>query len=150
MKLTIDVENIRRGDKIRLERDKVIVGSPLAIEYEARRDGDNWGYTSNHGLEYFLLERPVVLPTEPGWYESDTYPLSKGCAPYHLTEGGDWFVGASTAVSPEIAAHVLPLRKLGTERDIANKVLDELSSEYDSGFITTTSMIANARNKYNQ
>lgn len=60
----IDVNEIRIGDKIRVE---FAGGEHTAVEYPARFTGD-WGVPKDWNLgrgTYYLLERPVVVPTLP-------------------------------------------------------------------------------------
>ena len=78
----IDVEDIRKGDRIRYEYPKET--SHIAHEYIAIRDGDLYGTVGQN----YLMERPYVLPTEDGIYvRADSSIPYYNWHPYHLVDG---------------------------------------------------------------
>lgn len=63
----ITVDEIRKGDLIRLERPGGVPGEGtgmVAVEYIACRDGDCYREPGGR-VSYYLLDRAVVLPTAP-------------------------------------------------------------------------------------
>lgn len=57
------------------------------------------------------------LPTEPGYYESEKYPLIEGRNPYYLSPRGGWYEvfggGSSASREPSQMAAFAPLHLLG-------------------------------------
>ena len=72
----IDAADIRKGDKIRFEHADSDRPSVTAFEYNATKDQDR---ATNNGGQYYLLERPYVLPTEDGIY----MPVFNTSLPYY-------------------------------------------------------------------
>lgn len=70
----IDVNDIRKGDKIRYEYSEH--SANIAHEYTAMKDGDFWVLSEG---QHYLMERPYALPTEDGIY----MPLFNASLPYY-------------------------------------------------------------------
>ena len=101
MSTPIKREDIRKGDRIRIKN-----------EFTSDRD---YGINPNDNATYELIERPMVLPTAPGYYESEFFPVagsdSKSYSPYRLDAYGEWHLGPSI-VHNEYIRSLMPLRRL--------------------------------------
>lgn len=73
---------------------------------------------------YELVNRPVKLPTEDGWYESSSFPLSQGCNPYQF-KNGSWFAH-SLRITDKEAASYAPYSPLRPEAAVAAEILQEV------------------------
>lgn len=61
--------------------------------------------------------RAAKLPTEPGYYEAEKYPVSEGKNPYYLGPAGEWYElrgsGSPVRLFPSTMVAYLPLHPLG-------------------------------------
>jgi len=106
MSAPIKREDIRTGDRVRLSFEFT-----ACSDYAQAADDD--------GDTYELIERPVVLPTEPGVYAGRTGSI------WVLKSTGEWldFSLWSGAQSPLGPILYLPLTRLRTEAEVAAEVL---------------------------
>lgn len=63
----------------------------------AEQFNGGWKIRLAPGVGYNIFDKrdwteETPLPTEPGYYESQSYPLSEGFAPYYLSNEGRWYV----------------------------------------------------------
>jgi len=116
MSVPIKREDIRKGDVIR----KVSV-------FTAAR---NWGPLEGDTDTYVLVNRPVLLPSQPGAYESDQYPLARGFHPYHLSEDGRWTSDGKLVFDIRTEGALTLLRSVA---DVVAEVLAKMAARDDSG-----------------
>lgn len=110
MPTPIKREDIRKGDRI-----------SVTDVYIAEEDG---GAGLMQGdVEYTLIERPVEMPTEPGWYlDKNTNPIQIG------SDGRYRRPGQSSAPGYHFRS-VAPLTRLRTEPDLAGDIFSRLQSD---------------------
>lgn len=109
----ITVDEIRKGDLIRLERPRGMLGKGtgmVAVEYIARRDGDSYR-EPGEGVSHYLLDRPVVLPTALYSLVVPPAEMRHIHTPFILdatTRGGErrWLQGDSYVSSESVAGLV--------------------------------------------
>ena len=117
--MTVSFEGINKGDRIRLtaaKGDEATVTTKYV--YGKFVDSDHNTFHESHWDTLEILSR--ALPTEPGWYESSQFPLSKiGYFPYYLSPEGEWKAmptsGKSFPVSEKAMRDLGPLRRLVPE-----------------------------------
>ena len=115
MSAPIRREDIREGDRVRLTREFT-----AGVDYAA---------SSEPGGVYELIERPVVLPTEPGAYATNTGSV------HVLTSSGQWLDFSMWNGTPWVKppTNYAPLTRLEFVADTAKKVLDRVLEEYLNG-----------------
>ena len=97
MSAQIKREDIRKGDRVRLSFEFT-----ACSDYTQAADDD--------GDTYELIERPVVLPTEPGWYFD--------------RDGDPWELDATGELSEQWA----PYTRIRTEAEVAAEVIADLKA----------------------
>lgn len=103
-KTPISGKDVSKGDKIRIEYDPQM-SWVLAEEYIALGP-----QRVAKDREYFLLDRPVVLPTKPGHYEG------KADIILTLEASGGWYYGSNRWDSKDVTGY-LPLTRLMTKTE---------------------------------
>jgi len=125
MSAPIKREDIRKGDRIR---------QITAIQYTATSD---LGVEDFDDCTYELIERPVVLPTAPGWYVGRSG--AENSAHLQLCDndcaeetGQHWYrPDQSRVLSPqEVADFYLPLARLRPETEVAFEVLSGVRAAF--------------------
>jgi len=101
-------EDIRKGDRI--------AGT---TEFTASED---WFGMAGDNTTYELIERPVVLPTEPGWYFDK--------------DGEPWQVTDSSALSPTWA----PYTRIQSRAEVAAEVLADVLPQIKQALSDITSL----------
>lgn len=123
--------NIKAGDKLRFEPEKVTEASATAFEYTATYDRATWGL--QRGTHY-LLERPkpVVLPTEPGIYaDKNGYPwVLHPSVPNCIQH---WRLDTDFITDDQARAYA-PFTRMRDERKVAAEVLAGFRSQWQMGF----------------
>jgi hypothetical protein len=98
MSAPIKREDIRKGDRIRVIEEYTTLCAYTAVADDERT--------------YELIERPVVLPTEPGWYFD--------------RDGDPWEVDDSVTLREQWA----PYTRIRPEAEVAAAVLAEVRTLY--------------------
>lgn len=125
--------DVLKGDLLRKEYDSEFGLVTTAHEFYAGHDGDI-GNTTEGSL--FLLNRPVppvVLPTEPGFYQTGYHEPDV----FQLIENGTWWLGVHK-VSDEQVRHDggSSLTRLRPEAEVIIEVLAEVKkSILDGAFV---------------
>lgn len=91
-------------------------------------------YQAN-GFTVTILEKAAPkLPTEPGWYESEEFPLgtSADYEPYSLNTDGKWYTADGQLLTPTGLREQGNLRRLEPVPVTAKKVLDALRGRIGS------------------
>ena len=75
-----------------------------------------------------------TLPTEPGWYESELFPLGTEADydPYSLATDGKWYTSNGMPLEPEGMLRQGALRRLEPVPVTAKKVLDAIRARIGS------------------
>jgi hypothetical protein len=101
--MSIDIEDVKPGDTVTLEHENgsKLVAVPVAAVFDPPHDrpvvriDDNWPWRTlswyeDNGWKITDHKPKVELPTEPGWYQAENFPISRGYWPYRLTDIGKW------------------------------------------------------------
>lgn len=104
-----DFSGVKKGDRVRLVYE-VDVYSVVGGDFLDTHNGVEF-----YGTDLVSVEKIAPpLPTEDGWYEAERHPLSAGCVPYELRDGGWYGAGEDTRLAEEYVSKFLaPLYRLG-------------------------------------
>jgi hypothetical protein len=103
------------NEKTPIKREDIQVGDLIRIEYSDEESATEYRVTLGLiGMRIsgkpFLLDRPVVLPTVPGWYTNGGQIVT-------FSNRGMWYIGSHFMDAEVIARSYLPLTRLMTEAE---------------------------------
>ena len=117
MSAPIKREDIRKGDRVRLS-------------FEFTAESDYTQAADNSDDSYELIERPVVLPTEPDLYRSST--TSDGLPMiFQLSLAGDWRLVNTNSPFPiedGLLQRYAPFTRLRDEAEVVVEVLSAVNA----------------------